>query len=424
MRVHVAAILLVGLAAGALADEPTLPRTMMDFYRLASGAERQGETGAARDHYRAGLAAVPQSPHLWLGVVRTSAALQDEAACLEALRRLAALGAAFDPAGDAAVASLLGKPEFAAAAAAIARNAAPPPPAPVVATFADPDLWNEGIACDLDTGDLYAGSVKLSKLLRIRDGVESLLGTSANDGLLEILGLDVDEQRRHLWAVTGRDSTEAGAPHDFGEAPRANALVQYDLESGAQLAVYPMVFDGRTHMWNDVSVSPDGTAYFTDLAASEVYRLPPGGKPEVILDGTDFQYFNGIVVDDTGTLLYVAALEGVVVIDLADLSAALLDCPPDVYAGLGDGMAIGGGDLFIVQNNGLLNQRILRVRLDETGRRALGAETVPCGLPDGLMPYTCALGNGVLYVNGTPPFAEYDGEDFARPSVIVALKID
>ncbi|MBU2502098.1 hypothetical protein KJ682_12280 [bacterium] len=424
MRFHVAAILLVGLTAAAFADEPTPPRTMMDFYRLAAVAERQGETGAARDHYRAGLAVVPQSPHLWLGVARTSAVLQDEAACLEALQRLAALGAAFDPAGDAAVAPLLGQPEFAAAAAAIARNAAPPPPAPVVATFADPDLWNEGIACDLATGDLYAGSVKLSKLLRIRDGVESVLGASSEDGLMEILGLDVDEQRRHLWAVTGRDSTATGAPHDFGEAPRANALVRYDLESGAQLAVYPMVHDGRIHLWNDVSVAPDGTAYFTDLAASEVYRLRPGGEPEVIYNGTDYQYFNGIVVDDAGSLLYVAALEGVVVIDLGELSAALLDCPPDLYSGLGDGMAIGKGSLFIVQNNGLLNQGILRVRLDETGRRALAAETLPCGLPDGLMPYTCALGNGVLFVNGTPPFAEYDGEDFARPSVIVALPID
>ncbi len=424
MRVALALMLSLGLAAAALAGELPAPRTMMDFYRLASGAERDGETIAARDHYLAGLAAVPQSPHLWLGVARTSAALQDEAACLAALQHLAALGAAFDPAGLEAVAPLLDQPEFAAAAAAIARNAAPQTPAPVVATFADPDLWNEGIACDLVTGDLFAGSVKFGKLLRIREGVESVLGTSANDGLLEILGLDVDEQRRHLWAVTGRDSTAAGAPHDFGEAPRANALVQYDLDSGSLLARYPMAYDGRIHLWNDVSVASDGTAYFTDLAASEVYRLRPGGLPEVIHAGTDFQYFNGIAVGEADRLLYVAALEGVVVIDLGDLSAALLECPPDVYAGLGDGMAFDGDRLFIVQNNELLNQRILQVRLDGTGRRAVAAAALPCGLPAGLMPYTCALGDGVLYVNGTPPFARFDTGDFARPSVIVALPID
>ena len=37
------------------------------------------------------------------------------------------------------------------------------------------------------------------------------------------------------------------------------------------------------------------------------------------------------------------------------------------------------------------------------------------------MPYTCAAGNGKLYVNGTAPFAQYDEPETPAHPVIVEL---
>jgi hypothetical protein len=403
------------------ADEDQL-HGIMRYYTFAGRAEAGGDNEGARDHLVEGVAAIPSSPHLHVGLARVSLALGDTAGCLAALEKLADLGGVLALDEYAPLAELATLPTFTAVGARLAPIT--PPPAKITASLNDPDLWTEGIAWDAATGDLLAGSVKLRKLARVRQGVVTDLGTSATDGLLEIIGLDIDVKRRHVWAASGLDLVEEGAKHDFGEAPRDNAIVVYSLETGKQLAQHlrPASADETIHMWNDVSVAPDGTAYFTDMNTSTLWRIKPGGSPEVFRELEQLNYINGLAVGQDGRLLYTVGLEGVAVIDLPEGKERLLDHPDDLCIGLGDGMAVRGQHMFIVQNSPMLGLRILHLKLSTDGYGVEVSEILTCGLPDGLMPYTCALGDGVLYVNGTAPFGEFDNDETPATPVIVELE--
>ena len=395
-------------------------RGLVRYYTQGVLHERAGELAKARDAYRHGADLVPGSPHLLLAIARSSAKLNDVGGCVQALEDYEALGATYDLSAEPAFAELVNNPAFADLIQRLHANGTPGEPSPVVVEFQDPQLWNEGIACDLQTGDLYAGSVKQSRIVRVHGDRQEDLGTSADDGLLEVLGLDVDEARRHLWAVTGRDDAEPGAPHDFGEAPRRNAVVVYDLDSGQQIQSHELADDGRIHLLNDVSVAPDGTAYITDMKTAEIYHVRPGHGCELYVALTDVNHINGLAVSDDGERLYVVGVEGMRVVDLSSGERRWLTGDRPLCLGLGDGMAVAGRDLFIVQNNGLLNMRVLHCRLDDTGYKVTASAALPYGLPDGVMPYTCAVGDGVLYINGTAPFTQYDAAEAPPASVIVA----
>ncbi len=405
---------------------------LLHFYQMAAQAIGEDDHLSAVTHLSQGLNTHPTSPHLHLFMARTRLALGDTAACLRSLERLAALGGVLDLTGYPPLGPIAADPAFAAVARAL--QPVPPTPARVTTELGESDLWTEGIAWNGRTGELFAGSVKLGKLVRVLDGEVQDLGTSAQDTLLEIIGLDVDARRGHLWAVMGLDRREEGEPHDFGERPRDNGIVAYDLKTGALLLdhrldagaiLYRMGEaepDSVIHMWNDVSVAPDGTAYFTDMSAGLVWRLQPGGEPEVFHSCSLVEHVNGLAVSDDGSKLYVAGLEDIIVIDLDEgKQARLLEHGTDLCCGLGDGMALGDRDLFLVQNNGLLGQRILHLLLTADGYGVEKSEALHAGLPDGLMSYTCALGDGVLYVNGTAPFADYESPETPAMPVIVEI---
>ncbi len=61
---------------------------------------------------------------------------------------------------------------------------------------------------------------------------------------------------------------------------------------------------------NDLAFAPDGSMYVTDLQASTVFRVPPGGGAAAVWyqDGRFDSYFgvNGIAVDPSGTRLFLA----------------------------------------------------------------------------------------------------------------------
>ena len=423
-----ALVFLMSMAATAQQDSTSTDETpqhrgLMLYYMRGTEAESAGQTEDARQAFLDGQTVFPGSPHMALGVARTSAALGDEKSCLEALDHLAALGGKFDLTRVEALKPFLEKPEFQKLAEALkpVEPAAPGPES--VHTLQDADLWNEGIACDRVTGDLFAGSIKHPKIVRLRNGVQEDFGTTAQDDLLEVIGLHVDEKRRQLWACTGRDEPAPSGKHDFGEMPRENAMVVYDLDTGKQIRKFTLVPDDRIHMWNDVTVALDGTAYFTDMSVSEIYRIPPDGSPELFYALEDRNYPNGIAAGLDGRLVYVACLEEILVIDAASGKASALKSGADVCTGLGDGIALNEDGLFIVQNSGLLGMRVLHCRLDESGHGLASAHAINVALPPGLMPYTCALGRDLLYVNGTAPFSLYDEPDDPPASVIVEIPI-
>jgi sugar lactone lactonase YvrE len=304
-------------------------------------------------------------------------------------------------------------PGFAAVAEQIRANGAKQEPAEVFVTFDDNRLSPEGIAWDAETGDLFTGSFLLNKIVRITpDGDVADLGDSASHGLGAVLGMWVDASRRELWAAAGSTS--------MVEMTHPAELVRYNVDSGELVARYPAPETDQILLVNDVVVTPDGTAWLTESLVGKLYRVPPGGeKLELFAEFPQFGFANGIAASDDGQTIYVAHAEGLSAIDAETGSIERVVSQGDFTLVSADGLSWADGGLVLVQNQASLNNRVILIDLDESGRRAMNYRQLDIGLPEGLEPYTSAVGGGFVFVTASPPIdPDQDLADAPSPAIV------
>lgn len=403
---------------GDATEGPTGPPLVECFDRATEAAERE-DWATARDACIAGLELEPNLPALLIIAARTEAHLGNEEASRAHLEAAIRLGATADLAADEAYAGVLEQPEFRELGDRLLANGAAMPPAAVVHRFTDAELWPEGIAFDAQTGDLYVGSIEHRAIFRLTpDGLVEEFGDSSQDGLMEVLGMWVDPHRRTLWAATG-----VGAYQEpFDAEPRKNELVRYDLETGRLEHRYPIPAD-ENRLLNDVVVAPDGTAWATETLRAELFRVLPDGEIELFRRYPDLVFLNGIALSDDGNLLYLGHYGGLSVASPIDGSIEPVR-GPDMALGMIDGLSWIDDGLVMVQNSRHVNNRIVRVALAPDGRRAARLEVLPSGLPEGLIPYTCAVGDGAIFVIAGAPFELMDTGETPPAPAVVALPLE
>ncbi len=138
---------------------------------------------------------------------------------------------------------------------------AAPAPARVSTAFTLPGakVYPEGIAADARTGTVYVGSYADGTVYRAPPGARSaeVFLPSGTDGRHTANGLRVDARGR-LWVT---DST-AG-------------VAVYDTATGTRLAHFEVADPAVRHFINDLTITPDGTAYLTDSFRAVIYRVTP-----------------------------------------------------------------------------------------------------------------------------------------------------
>ncbi|MGW5851554.1 SMP-30/gluconolactonase/LRE family protein [Streptomyces sp. NPDC055254] len=126
-------------------------------------------------------------------------------------------------------------------------------------------VYPEGIAADPRTRTVYVGSYADGTVYRARPGrrTAEVFLPAGTDGRRTANGLRVDARGR-LWVT---DST--------------TGVTVYDTASGARLAHFEVAGAGAApdgaprHFVNDLTVTPDGTAYLTDSVRAVIYRVTP-----------------------------------------------------------------------------------------------------------------------------------------------------
>jgi len=391
---------------------------LIQVFNQASEAAEREDWIAAREACLAGLDLDPNVPALQLFAARTEARLGNEAACRTHLEAALRLGATSDLAADEGYVDILDRPGFRELAIRLFANSDPHPPAEIFHRFADAELWPEGIAVDTATGDVYVGSIKKHAIYRITpDGSTEELGTSSEDDLLEVLGIWVDSDRRTLWAATG----EGAYTEPLDGPPRTNELVRYNLEDGRLEQRYP-VPDDELRLLNDVVVGLDGTAWATETLRGELYRVQPRGELELWRRFPELVYLNGIATSGDGRTLYLGHYGGLSSFSVEDGILSPVR-GTDMALGMVDGLSWVDDQLVMVQNSRHVNFRVVRVDLTDGGRQAGGLEVLACGLPDGLIPYTCAVQDGTVFVVAAADFALMDGETPPPAPAVVSLPL-
>ncbi|MFI5543412.1 SMP-30/gluconolactonase/LRE family protein [Streptomyces sp. NPDC051815] len=245
-------------------------------------------------------------------------------------------------------------PAAANAQAAEAAQAADASRVRIGTAFAIPGarVYPEGIAVDPRTRAVYVGSYADGTVYRARPGraeAEVFL-PPGTDGRRTANGLRVDALGR-LWVT---DST--------------TGVAVYDTATGTRLAHFEVAVGAPARFVNDLTLTPDGTAYLTDSVRGVLYRVTPrqlaagGGVLTVAHDLTPALRprpaggfsLNGITSDRTGRyLLTVDMTEG-------DLYRV------DLRSGAVRRVALTGGDMKAADGLDLAPDGSLRVAHNTT----------------------------------------------------------
>jgi sugar lactone lactonase YvrE len=225
----------------------------------------------------------------------------------------------------------------------------------------------EGIGADQRRGLFYVSEVTGGEIHRGTAGsshTEEWLAGDGTDGRFTARGITVDKAGRVYIAGGPNGIDHAGAPDMWVYSP-----------SGELLAA--LQAPGDNVFVNDVTIGPDGAAYFTNSNAAQIFRVAfgaSGWSAELWADGTgrieQASGFNlgGIVVSRDREALVVA--QGNVGVlwrfDLADRSVTRVETG-DARLTDADGLVVKGSRLTVVRN---FSRMIATLRLSSDGRSA------------------------------------------------------
>jgi sugar lactone lactonase YvrE len=156
----------------------------------------------------------------------------------------------------------------------------------------DVHVYPESLSADR-AGRLYIGSTKgvIFRSAANGDLAEPWIMPTAENGLLSVLGVLVDERAKTLWACT------APMPFRVPPAVGTSALLRFDLTTGKLKGRYEL--PAPASACNDVTIAKDGTAFATDTANGRIFTLRPGAKAlalfaqDASLRGVDGIAFSG-----------------------------------------------------------------------------------------------------------------------------------
>jgi hypothetical protein len=220
----------------------------------------------------------------------------------------------------------------------------------------------EGLAFDPATDRFFVTSTYQRKVLvRHRDHGFADFVSSKDHGLLQALGVRVDQSGRRLLVCSGADDNRLV---DFVEADRGRSgIFVYDLDSG-HLVQRAWVSDPGPHLFNDLAQAPDGEVYVTDSRAGRIYEynVATGILRPIPADGP-LVYPNGIAIDPPGEHLFIADQVGISRLDLRSTRWSRLQERGGISSAGIDGLYFIHGELVGVQSIAGVD-RIVALRLD------------------------------------------------------------
>ena len=263
-------------------------------------------------------------------------------------------------------------------------------------------VFPEGVAYQSDTGDFYVGSTTDGTVFRgnVEGGPKEaeVFLEPESDGRTTAIGMEVDKEGRLF--IAGGDT---------------GRIFVYDTES-ADLVRRLDTPDAEATFLNDVAVTPDGDAYFTDSMRPVLFRVPStvdgvgDAEPWLKFEGTPAEYeegfnFNGIDATEDGR--YLVAVQSntgeLFRIDTGSKEVVEIDLGGETLTN-GDGLLLDGHTVYVVRNEQAL---IVPVKL--SGAYISGEVGEPFTDPSFAFPTTIAKTDGRLLVVNSQ-FDKQEGE--------------
>jgi Cu-Zn family superoxide dismutase len=263
-------------------------------------------------------------------------------------------------------------------------------------------VFPEGVAYRSDTGDFYVSSTTDGTVFQgnVESGPKEaqVFLEPETDGRMTAIGLEVDEKG---WLfIAGGDT---------------GLIFVYDTES-ADLIHRLDTPDTEATFLNDVAVTPDGDAYFTDSMRPVLFRVTSTGdgvgevEPWLNFEGTPAEYeegFNLNGIDATEDGRYLVAVQSntgeLFRIDIESKEVIEIDRGRDTLTN-GDGLLLDGRTVYVVRN-----EEALIVPIKLSGEYNTGEVGESFTDPSFAYPTTIAKTDGRLLVVNSQ-FDKQEGE--------------
>ncbi len=351
-----------GFATTGLAQPSSL-----DLYREGAAAYAEADYATFLDRTQRALELEPGQPLLVRDVARGHARLGDSEAAFEWLKQVLRLGVSLPLESYEDFDLLQEDPRWKSlmTAVTLTRRSQGEPLAMVQAD--DAGLIPEGIAYDAQDDVFYLTSVARRNIVRMqRDGSLDEFIAGDQHGFLCGLGVRVDAERRHLWAVSA--AFPESPEYSEGDVGRS-AVHQFDLKTGELIRRFDWTSAGPpASSFNDLVIRSDGTVIVTDAGVGALYSIAPGAQEleEFVAPGS-IRGANGLAFNDDESTLYVARyVFGIDCVDMTTREVTRLRHANDVSTAGVDGLYYVDGSLLAVQNY-LGLDRVARFHLNETG---------------------------------------------------------
>ena len=257
-----------------------------------------------------------------------------------------------------------------------------------------PDLVPEGIAHDPVTRTFFVSSTYRRKIVAVGpDGQARDFTGEAQEGLLGVVGMKVDAERRLLWAASGDAGRNMPMKGMKPSGEGSSSLHKYDLRTGKLVKKFSLT--GDKHFLNDLVIDARGNVYVTDSLKGMIHTVRAGGERlEAFLPAGSLPWPNGIAIADDQRTLYVIARGGYRSVDIATRKVRVL--PSAVPVGPADGVAYHRGSLIAIQpwEQGRVVERYV---LSPAGDRIVRAQVLVADHPEHSQPTTGAVVDGQLF---------------------------
>lgn len=340
----------------------------------AAAAWEAEDFEAFRAAVRDALALRPDYPPMLYNLALAESRLGHADEALALLARLAAMGLSY-AADEDAFPQLAGTPRFAGIARELLANSRPAGGGSVAYTLGgERDFLPEGLAVDPASGDVFLGSVRQARILRLDAAGGRAVPFAGGDPerLWGVFGMAVDGGR--LWVATSAVPETAGLP----EPIRGRAAINgYRLADGALEFHCP--WPGEA-VFGDVL--PEGGAAWVTDSAGGLYRLQADGcRWQTRVPAGVFVSPQGLAPGGEDVLLVADYRGGLFRLEaVGEAPPVRVATPPEVTTYGIDGL-YRAGDWFVAVQNGLAPHRVLALKLSPARDRVLESRLLARSLP-------------------------------------------
>ncbi|MBC7882839.1 MAG: SMP-30/gluconolactonase/LRE family protein [Anaerolineae bacterium] len=346
-----------------------------DFYVAGITAYRQKDYKVYLKNMRQAVALWPDNAGLKLQLAGALARNGLKGEALQMLEQLIRLKIQLDLVDNPDLASLKGSKPFQKLLAQHTKLKKSVASSQFAFSVPQKDLVAEGIAYDPAERSFYISSVHRRKILRIDEtGKAEDFIAEGQDGIWAVLALKVDPKQRILWALS------SALPEMNGFRPEEkgfSSVYKYDLTDGKLIKKYLMIIPGEKHAFNDLALDSKGNVYISDTEARSLYQIDiKSDEISAFLAPGKLLSPQGLAFSDDEKSLYIADYAlGIFSLNLATKELTKLTTPKETIM-VGTDCLVRFENTLIALQNGIQPNRVVRLYLDNTGKRIERSEII------------------------------------------------